>query len=451
MSGNPYLSVQALTKYIKRKFDADPHLRNVFVKGELSNVKSHPSGHIYFTLKDDKSRIQSAMFRSSAGALKFKPENGMNVLITGDVSVYESSGNYQLYAQTMQPDGIGALYLAFEQLKESLGKEGLFENRWKKNLPLYPQTIGVVTAQSGAAIQDICSTIERRYPLAEIILFPAVVQGNKAAPSIIKAIELAQANGTIDVLIVGRGGGSIEDLWAFNEESVARAIFSCTIPTISAVGHETDTTIADFVADRRAPTPTAAAEIAVPAQDELFERILDRKKTIYSAFSTEIKNGKKRLQAMQSSYPLQFPERLYRPFTERLIGLEGRLQRNSFEITRLRSAELQRLCSILTYYSPSRKIQEETRNTLMLTERLSRATFQTVRMRSEQFQSSIRMLKALNPLDIMERGYSIIYKDGVVTNSAKSLKVGTDVQIRLHDGNVQATVNSITITDKEEF
>ena len=219
---NPYLSVQALTKYVKRKFDADPHLRNVYVKGELSNVKNHPSGHIYFTLKDEQSRIQSAMFRSSAIRLKFRPENGMNVLITGDVSVYEASGQYQLYAQTMEPDGIGALYLAFEQLKEKLEKEGLFNEQWKSPLPLFPNKIGVVTAQTGAAIQDICSTIERRYPLAEINLFPAVVQGPQAAPSIVSAIEQANRHESIDVLIVGRGGGSIEDLWAFNEED------SCT-------------------------------------------------------------------------------------------------------------------------------------------------------------------------------------------------------------------------------
>ena len=208
--------------------------------------------------------------------LKFKPENGMNVLITGDVSVYEASGQYQLYAQTMQPDGIGALYLAFEQLKEKLEKEGLFNEEWKSPLPAFPKTIGVVTAQTGAAIQDICTTIERRFPLAEIILFPAIVQGPQAAPSIVRAIEQADAFGSIDVLIVGRGGGSIEDLWAFNEEVVARAIFSSRIPIISAVGHETDTTIADFVSDRRAPTPTAAAELAVPARDELVERVLDQ-------------------------------------------------------------------------------------------------------------------------------------------------------------------------------
>ena len=450
MTGSPYLSVQALSKYIKRKFDADPHLRNVFVKGELSNVKSHPSGHIYFTLKDDKSRIQSAMFRSSAAQLKFRPENGMNVLITGDVTVYETTGNYQLYVQSMQPDGIGALYLAFEQLKESLEKEGLFDARWKSPLPAFPQKIGVVTAQSGAAIQDICSTIERRYPLAEIILFPAVVQGAQAAPSIVKSIEQAEAYGSIDVLIVGRGGGSIEDLWAFNEETVARAIFSCRIPIISAVGHETDTTIADFVSDRRAPTPTAAAEMAVPARDELFERVLDRKRALYNSLSNQIKHERKRLTTLQISYPLQFPERLYRPFTEKLIGFEGRLLRSSQDITGRRASELQRLSSMLSTFSPEQRIKEEHRNVTFFTERLTRAVQHDTRIRIERFQASIRMLQALNPLNVMERGYSIIYQDGIVANSVNSIEVGANIHIKLQDGTAEAIVQTITTNDGEE-
>ncbi|MBE1553789.1 exodeoxyribonuclease VII large subunit [Sporosarcina limicola] len=451
MTGNPYLSVQALTKYIKRKFDADPHLRNVFVKGELSNVKNHPSGHIYFTLKDDKSRIQSAMFRTSATGLKFRPENGMNVLITGDVTIYESSGQYQLYVQTMQPDGIGALYLAYEQLKESLGKEGLFDTRWKSPLPVFPHTVGVVTAQSGAAIQDICSTIERRYPLAEIILFPAIVQGQQAAPSIVQAIRQADGHGSIDVLIVGRGGGSIEDLWAFNEESVARAIFSCRIPIISAVGHETDTTIADFVSDRRAPTPTAAAEMAVPAREDLLERILDRKRAIYGALSHQIKNERKRLITLQTSYPLQFPERLYRPFTERLIGFEGRLERSGQEIPSRRFSDLQRLSGMLSSYSPNRRIKDGHRNTTVLTERLSRAANQDIRIRWDRLFSSVRMLKALNPLTLMERGYSIVYQNGTVANSVTTMEVGTTIQIRLQDGIAEAKVHSIITNDGEEI
>ncbi|MBB4825684.1 exodeoxyribonuclease VII large subunit [Sporosarcina luteola] len=450
MTGHPYLTVNALTKYIKRKFDADPHLRNVFVKGELSNVKVHPSGHIYFTLKDDKSRIQSAMFRSNASQLKFKPEEGMNVLLTGDVNVYEASGQYQLYVQTMQPDGIGALYLAFEQLKDNLGKEGLFDSRWKQPLPPLPNKVGVVTAQSGAAIRDICSTIARRYPLAEIILFPAIVQGPQAAPSVVKAIAQAESFGSIDVLIVGRGGGSIEDLWAFNEEIVARAIFSSKIPIISAVGHETDTTIADFVADRRAPTPTAAAEMAVPSKEELFERILERKRSLYLSLSNQIKHERRRLAVCESSYPFQFPERLYRPFTERLSVLEDRLYRSGTDITARRKMDHKRLDQMLAFYSPAQRISEEQRNIDRHTERMVFAAKRFVQTRQDRFTSSIRMLKALNPLQVMERGFSVTYQEGQVVKNAAKIQVGNPVQIRLQDGVVEADVKSVRLNDEGE-
>ena len=450
MDGNNYLSVNSLTKYIRRKFDADPYLRNVFVKGELSNVKIHPSGHIYFTLKDEKSRIQSAMFRTAAKDLKFKPEEGMNVLITGDVNVYEASGQYQLYVQSMQPDGVGALYLAYEQLKNELAKEGLFDARWKQSLPVLPRTIGVITAQSGAALRDICSTIQRRYPLASIVLFPAIVQGPQAAPSIVRSIEQASSYGSLDVLIIGRGGGSIEDLWAFNEETVARAIFSCKIPIISAVGHETDTTIADFVSDRRAPTPTAAAELAVPSREELFERILDRKRSIYKSFSNQIKHERKRLQRFQQSYPLQFPERLYRPFTERLSGLSDRLVRNKSELTVNRKAEHERLQRMLLFYSPEQKIKDGTKNASLLTERLTRSILQELRTKKDRFETSIRMLKALNPLDIMDRGFSIVYKDGNVSNSIEDFITGEQIQVRVQDGVLDAEIKSIRTNVKED-
>jgi len=450
LSENAYLSVHSLTKYIKRKFEADPYLRNVFVKGELSNVKIHPSGHIYFTLKDDKSRIQSAMFRTSAGSLKFKPEEGMNVLITGDVNVYESSGQYQLYVQSMQPDGVGALYLAYEQLKKELAKEGLFDERWKQRLPALPRKIGVITAQSGAAIRDICSTLQRRYPLADICLFPAIVQGPQAAPSIVRAFELAESHGSIDVLIIGRGGGSIEDLWAFNEEAVARAIFSCRIPIISAVGHETDTTIADFVADMRAPTPTAAAELAVPSREELFERILERRRSIYISFSNQIKHERKRLTTYQQSYPLQFPERLYRPFTEKLSGLDDRLLRSRNELTANRKADHDRLNRMLSFYSPLQRIKEEDRNLSLFTDRMTRAIQSDLRNKGDQFTSAIRMLKALNPLEVMDRGFAIVYKEGTVTNSVLGLEVGETLQVRLQDGTVDTEIKSITMKDEEE-
>lgn len=443
MSKSLYLSVQALTAYIKKKFDVDPHLRKVYVKGELSNVTHHTSGHLYFTLKDEKSRIRAVMFKMEANRLKFRPENGMKVLITGDVSVYEASGQYQLYANQMEPDGIGALYLAFEQLKEKLAEEGLFNEEWKSPLPYFPQTIGIVTASTGAAIQDIYSTISRRYPLAKMILFPATVQGKNAALSVAQAIEQANFYSELDVLIVGRGGGSIEDLWAFNEEVVARAIFSSRIPIISAVGHETDTTIADFVADRRAPTPTAAAELAVPAKEELMDRILDRKHALYRSFTYRVKQEQERLTALQNSYPLQFPERLYRPFIEKHLHLEERLKRNAESLTRRDEMTLNHMIGRLQQYSPANAIQHGKMELDGLTNRLITTANYQVGRQQDRFTSTLRILTSLNPLQIIERGYSIVYREDEVQKSAEQLNKGDSLQIKMHDGIVNATVESV--------
>ncbi|ARJ37464.1 exodeoxyribonuclease VII large subunit [Sporosarcina ureae] len=443
MSNPTFLTVQALTKYVKRKFDADPHLRNVYVKGELSNVKLHPSGHIYFTLKDDKTRIQAAMFRSRSNTLQFKPENGMNVLITGDVTVFETAGSYQLYVQTMEPDGIGALYLAFEQLKKKLQQEGLFEERFKQSIPQVPQRIGLITAESGAALRDMYSTINRRFPMAEMYLFPALVQGRTAVPSIVKAIEQANHMANVDVLIVGRGGGSIEDLWAFNEEDVARAIFTSRIPIISAVGHETDTTIADFVADLRAPTPTAAAEMAVPDQLQLFQHLKNQQRSIYLAVQTVIKQLNKRLETAQAAYPLQYPERLYRPFIEKLDNLEDRLQRSSEAVVQGKRMNYDRLFAGFQYYTPIRRIQLEQQQTKQLEMRLNRAAEHTIQQRQQHFVALMRMMQALNPLQVMERGFSIGYKNHEVIKSIKDVANGDHVTLQLADGSISTIVEEI--------
>lgn len=443
MSNQTFLTVQALTKYVKRKFDADPHLRNVYVKGELSNVKLHPSGHIYFTLKDDKTRIQAAMFRSRSNTLQFKPENGMNVLITGDVTVFETAGSYQLYVQTMEPDGIGALYLAFEQLKKKLQQEGLFEERFKQPIPQVPQRIGLITAESGAALRDMYSTINRRFPMAEMYLFPALVQGRTAVPSIVKAIEQANQMANVDVLIVGRGGGSIEDLWTFNEEDVARAIFSSRIPIISAVGHETDTTIADFVADLRAPTPTAAAEMAVPDQLQLFQHLKNQQRSIYLAVQTVIKQLNKRLETAQDAYPLQYPERLYRPFIEKLDNLEDRLQRSSEAVVQGKRMNYDRLFAGFQYYTPIRRIQLEQQQTKQLEMRLNRAAEHTIKQRQQHFVALMRMMQALNPLQVMERGFSIGYKDHEVIKSIQDVASGDQVTLQLADGSISTIVEEI--------
>ncbi|EGQ27757.1 exodeoxyribonuclease VII large subunit [Sporosarcina newyorkensis 2681] len=443
MSNQTFLTVQALTKYVKRKFDADPHLRNVYVKGELSNVKLHPSGHIYFTLKDDKTRIQAAMFRSRSNTLQFKPENGMNVLITGDVTVYETAGSYQLYVQTMEPDGIGALYLAFEQLKKKLQQEGLFEARFKQPIPQTPQTIGIVTAESGAALRDMYSTITRRFPMAKMYLFPALVQGRTAAPSIVQAIEQANRTADIDVLLVGRGGGSIEDLWAFNEEEVARAIFSSRIPIISAVGHETDTTIADYVADLRAPTPTAAAEMAVPDQLQLFQHLKNQQRSMYLAVQTLLRQQNKRLETARSAYPLQYPDRLYRPFIEKMDNLEERLRRSGNTLIQEKRMVFDNLYAGLQYYTPIRRIQLEQQQTKQLAMRMNRAAEQNVKHQQQRFISLTRMMQALNPLQVMERGFSIAYQEDEVVKSIENLSVGEKMTVQMSDGSVQAVVENI--------
>jgi len=295
------VSVTQLNHYIKRVIDHNGYLKNICIQGEISNYKKHPSGHLYLTLKDESSTLRAVMFRADAQGLRFEPKDGMKVAAIGRISVYEAGGTYQLYIENMTPDGEGALYQAFLSLKEKLEKEGLFDPALKKPLPPYPSVVSVVTAASGAAVRDIINVLGRRYPLAEVKLFPVPVQGADAAPQIAKAIYYLNKKNIGDVMIVGRGGGSIEDLWAFNEEEVARAIFDSKIPVISAVGHETDFTIADFVADMRAPTPSAAAELAVPDFGDLYRQILATQTSAANAVKRKILSAKSELSALAKS------------------------------------------------------------------------------------------------------------------------------------------------------
>ncbi|MGE6412888.1 exodeoxyribonuclease VII large subunit [Planococcus kocurii] len=447
MSTDPYLSVKALTKYIKKKFDADPHLRDVYVKGELSNVKIHTSGHIYFTLKDNATRLPGVMFSASAKSVKFKPESGITVLIRGDVSVYEASGQYQLYAQSMQVDGIGDYYLAFEQLKEKLAKEGLFDALHKKELPRFPKRIAVVTAQTGAAVRDIIITLHRRYPLAEVVLYPTLVQGAGAVQSIVQSIQAANTS-NYDVLIVGRGGGSIEDLWAFNEEAVARVIVASKIPIISAIGHETDTTIADFVSDLRAPTPTAAAELAVPSQAELLEKISSYRSRMYRTVSITISQQQKMLERLTSSFPLAYPERLYRPFIERIERATDSLQRESLQYVSRSKEQYRTFDHRLKSRMPLQQIRQSETDVTELGRRLDYQVNQLLKDRQQQLSSSIRTLDALSPLKIMDRGYSIPYIEGAVVKSVTQVKTGDSLTIAMQDGMIQATVNEINPASK---
>ncbi|MBD8036989.1 exodeoxyribonuclease VII large subunit [Solibacillus sp. A46] len=440
MTSTSYLSVKALTKYIKRKFDADPHLRDVYVTGELSNVKVHSSGHIYFTLKDDSARITSTMFRTQASKLSFKPEEGMKVFIRGDVNVYEASGVYQLYAQTMEPDGIGGLFVAFNQLKERLQKEGLFNQNFKQPIPQYPKTIGVLTATTGAAIRDICTTIKRRYPQAEILIYPTLVQGAGAAPKITENIYLANRHALCDVLIVGRGGGSIEDLWAFNEEIVARAIFESRIPIISAVGHETDTTIADFVADLRAPTPTAAAELAVPNQQQLYQQILHHQSILHQMMTSRLNFERNRLTKLQNSYPLATPERLYRPFIERLAQTDAALQNATKLYLLNEKSKLQTIDSKMKLHSPSYQLSAAKQQLSHQTELLTQRMQQQLAQSKVAFTNQLRMLEALNPLALMSKGFSVAYKEENVVKSIHDLEKGDTLHVTFQDGFAEAKV-----------
>ncbi|MFJ7368178.1 exodeoxyribonuclease VII large subunit [Lysinibacillus sp. NPDC098008] len=443
MSSASYLTVKALTKYIKRKFDADPHLREVYVKGELSNVKLHQSGHIYFTLKDDGARIAATMFKTAATKLAFEPKEGMQVFIRGDVNVYENYGAYQLYVQEMQPDGIGSLFVAFHQLKEQLQKEGLFKPEWKQSIPTFPETIGVLTSTTGAAIRDICTTLNRRYPLAKVLIYPTLVQGAQAAPNIVENIERANMDAQCDVLIVGRGGGSIEDLWAFNEEIVARAIFDSRIPIISAVGHETDTTIADYVADLRAPTPTAAAEIAVPDQMELYQRVLTQQSQLYQMVRSQLLAERQRLNKLQQSYPLAMPERLYRPFTEKLAQLDTDLQKAMQVDLMRKTAQLQQLHSAVEQHSPKKALAFHQRELEAQVQQLTRAVTYYVTRQQQQFEATVRTLEALNPLAILTRGFTVASKDQQVIQSANEVQKQDQLTLTFHDGQVMAEVTNI--------
>lgn len=436
-----YLTVQALTRYIKQKFDFDPHLQDVFVKGEISNYKKHTSGHLYFTLKDNKARILAVMFSSQAKKLRFEPENGMTVLLHGEVTVYEPSGQYQIYVKEMEPEGIGALYLAFEQLKEKLSKEGLFNKDRKKPLPLYPKTVGVVTSPTGAAIRDILTTIKRRYPIAKIIIYPALVQGNAAAASIVSAIETANSRKEADLLIVGRGGGSIEELWAFNEEAVARAIFASEIPVISAVGHETDTTIADFVADLRAPTPTGAAELAVPNIDDLIERILNRKIRLIRAIKERTNVESKRLDRLTKSYAFRYPQKLFEQKTEHLdrtVEQANRLLKQKITDTNQKMKYLeQRLKS----NHPQGQFDAANNKLGQQVKRMSRSFEAIFKLKEKEFLNQVSTLNVLSPLKVMERGYSIAYdSEDHIIKSINNVKVGDSIKVTLTDGTLKAKI-----------
>lgn len=444
MSNQQYLSVSALTKYIKRKFDADPHLQNVYIKGEISNFKQHTSGHMYFTLKDEKARLLSVMFAANNKGMKFLPENGMKVLVKGDISLYEAGGQYQLYVKSMAPDGVGDLYLAYEQLKKKLEAAGLFLAEHKKPIPQYPKSVGVITSPTGAALRDILITIKRRYPIARIIVYPALVQGNNAAKSIAKAISMANARAESDVLIVGRGGGSIEELWAFNEEIVAESIYDSDIPVISAVGHETDFTIADFVADMRAPTPTGAAELAVPHLNEILERLMNRKNRLTRSIQEAVNFERTRLTRMERSYAFRYPHKMYEQKLEQLDKTMDRLGRTSTRYFMKKREELNQLNDILKKQHPEQAVQNAKDELQQHAKVLRRAMEAIYRQKSQQFVHLTATLSALSPLKIMERGYGLVFaEDETLVKSTQQVSKGDKIAVSIKDGTLECEIKEI--------
>ena len=412
-----YITITQLTKYIKYKIDNDVNLNQVFIKGEISNFKAHSRGHYYFTLKDEGSRINAVMFQSQTRNLKFTPEDGMKVLVTGKIGVYEATGGYQIYVSDMIEDGVGNLYIAFEQLKKKLEKEGLFDPSIKKKIPRIPKKIGVVTAPTGAAIRDILSTIKRRFPLTEVLLFPALVQGIDAASSIVKQIERAQEY-DIDTLIVGRGGGSIEDMWCFNEEKVAYAIYNCKVPVISAVGHEIDFTIADFVADLRAPTPTGAAELAVPNEQDVREYINQLKIRSKKVTKNKIDFLSQKLLEITNKYILKNPMSIYQVKEQQFDYLLDKLKYNMHSIYLLKEKQLLNIKSSYIFKEPEKQLD----------------------IKKNKYLQIISKLDALSPLSTIKRGYSIIKKDDKVITSIKNIKTNDKISLELSDGTVNAEV-----------
>lgn len=401
MQNTLVLSVSQLNRYIKMNFDADENLANIFISGEISNFTNHyRTGHLYFTLKDDSAAVRAVMFNSSAKRLKFMPEDGMKVIARGRVSVYEASGQYQLYVDDMQPDGVGALNLAYEQLKEKLQKEGLFSEHHKKPLPPYPEKVGVITSPTGAAVRDIINVLGRRFPYAEIVFCPVLVQGEGAHLQLTDAVNLFNSERAADVIIIGRGGGSIEDLWEFNDEGLARAVYNSEIPVISAVGHETDFTICDFVADMRAPTPSAAAELAVPDSNELQYALSALKNRMFLNVSSGIADRRSRLEYLTSKGALKSPDEM----------LSNRSQRLDTAFSKMLSSYENRI--------GGKKVE---------------------------FISAATALSKLDPMSVLMRGFAFVSdKSGKNVYSSQALAKGDKINVRFHDGSAACEVKEIT-------
>lgn len=444
MDNEQYLTVTALTQYLKRKFDVDPYLGHVYLMGEISNFRMRPNAHQYFSLKDDKAKIPAIMFKSNFSKVKFQPEEGMKVLVKGRISLYEPSGSYQIYVESMEPDGLGALYLAFEQLKKKLAAQGVFDLP-KKSIPQFPKRIAVVTSQSGAVIHDIMTTVARRYPIVQIVLYPAQVQGQEAAPTIVKQLKRINEDGNYDTIIIGRGGGSIEDLWPFNEEVVAQAIVQSKIPVISSVGHETDTTIADLVADLRAATPTAAAELATPVLRDVLVHLQDLNTRLYNAQTKIIGNYKDKVDSLAQNVFLQHPERIYEVYLQKVDYLQDKLRQNFSNSLNRSKTELIQYANRLVQASPRDQIYSYANQVNRLYQILINNVNKIINKNRNVFNSEVATLDSLSPLKTLSRGYAIpTSKSGKVLKNVTDYQVDQEVDLKVKNGNVKLITKEVS-------
>ena len=438
-----YLSVTTLTKYLKMKFDKDPYLERVYLTGQVSNFRKRPT-HQYFSLKDDRAVIQATIWSAIYQKLGFDLEEGMKINVVGRVQVYEPSGSYSIIIEKAEPDGVGALAIQFEQLKKKLAEEGLFQERFKQSLPQFSKKIGVVTSRSGAVIQDIITTVSRRFPGVEIVLYPTKVQGEGAAKEIARNITRANERDDLDVLIIGRGGGSIEDLWAFNEEIVVRAIFESRLPIISSVGHETDVTLADFVADKRAATPTAAAELATPVTKlDLLTYLQNQEKRMTTAVKHSLSKKKEALRILSQSVIFRQPERLYDGYLQRLDQLQLRLKQGlNAELVR-NQQKVQEQIHRLEQLSPIIKIQRYQDRIFQLQKLMRSQMAVTYDAKVAEVKRLSEALLMLDTSRIVARGYAIVKKGEVVVASAKDLKGNDQVSLLMRDGQVELEVRDV--------
>ncbi|MFO8068438.1 MAG: exodeoxyribonuclease VII large subunit [Alkalibacterium sp.] len=438
-----YLTVTQLTRYVKRKFDYDPYLERVFIKGEISNFNpKRRNSHQYFSIKDQGAKLSAVLFYSEQKKLTVDLEEGMSVLAVGRLSVYEKTGSYQLYIDHIEPEGLGQLYAAYEQTKKKLAEEGWFDSDRKKQLERFPKKIGIITSQSGAVIRDIQTTIERRFPIVELYLFPTVVQGEKAADSIVKSIQKADQKYDLDTLIVGRGGGSFEDLFPFNEEKVALAIALAQTPVISSVGHETDTTLADLAADVRAATPTAAAELAVPVLTEEVGRIDLNRQRVMQAMTTTIRREKERVSRLEQSYIFRQPRRLYDGYSQNLDQLKDQLMRRMDDQLKEDKYRVHLLNQELKSFNPSAQVKQASSNVDQLTKQLMTATKQHVKNEQNDVNALIQSLDHLSPLKILSRGYSITQSEKGIVKSVDQVNENDRIDITVADGLIKAHVEA---------